>query len=190
MGLAWVLLAADGFSDLWQVLRRPMWRGVLAAVALAALGVYGYYSYRLNFLEYDFNHNRRGEGIKHDIVYVQTQREYEQLPADLAKIAEADGRETNLPILVSAGSKNPGRFYLHDYKKLKVVFNNIPEKIMQAVALVRENEKDKYAEHYDGEYFKYGAYPVFPGWTVNLMVREDLWQKLLDAGLAEAPSPL
>lgn len=193
MGVSWILLSAEGFGDLWRVLPRREAKAALAVVALAMLGYYGYFSYRVNFQEYDFNYNSKDEPIKHDIVYVQTQREYEKMYVDLDRIAEVDGRGREIPIALSSGSKNPGRFYLHPFniKKIKVYFEKLSarDKIAQPVALIRENEMKEYQEHLDGEYHTFGVYPVFPGWKIHLMVKEDLWQKLAQAGMIENPIP-
>jgi hypothetical protein len=188
IGVAWTMLGAAGFGDLWETLPGRLPRAVLALLALGALGYFGWFSYQLNSIEYDYNHNRKEEPTR-DIVYVQTQREYEELYDDLAKIAEVSGQDERLSILVSAGSKNPGRYYLRGYKKVHVVFTALPKTIRDAVVIVRDNEAKRYAERYEGEYFAFDSYPVFPGWNVRLMVREELWQKLQAAGLVKTPPP-
>ncbi len=189
MGVAFVLLGADGFGDLWRALPRPWGRGLLAAVAVAALLAYGAYSVRLNFLEFDFNHNQHENVRQYEIIYVQTVRGYEQMFDDLHRIAAQSGKGRKLPIHLSAGSKNPARLYLHKYRKVKVGRGGIDKPIKASVVFVRNKEKAKYAEHYDGEYQLFGTYPVFPGWNVNLMVRENLWQELQAAGIAPQANP-
>ncbi|MDP8222288.1 MAG: TIGR03663 family protein [Candidatus Lernaella stagnicola] len=189
IGIAVILLAADGLNDLWRLLPRNWLRAVLAGAALAALVVQGAYSYKVNFHEYDYNHNDQSRPRQHEIVYVQTVREYEDLIDDLDRIAAADGRGKKLPIHLSAGSKNPGRLYLHDYRKVKVGRNPNKKPVNSAVVIVRNKEKKKYAEQYKAEYHEFGTYPVFPGWHVNLMVREDLWQKTQAAGIESQASP-
>lgn len=189
IGIVWMLVAADGFSDLWTALRYNALRVLLAVLTVAGLAYYGQFSYILNFREYDYNHNDSNEARRHDVVYVQTQREYEQLPADLRKIAAVSGAGDRLPIFISGGSKNPGRFYLRDFRKVKVEGAKPPQTVKQDVILVRENERKKYEERYDGPYHRYQVYPVFPGWKVDLMIREELWQKLEAAGLTSPPIP-
>lgn len=189
IGLAFVVLAGDGFSDLWRLLPWPAARGLLAGVALAAVVVFGAYSYRLNFQEYDYNHNQYQNVRQYEIVYVQTLRGYEQLVADVAAVAEVSGRGKAMKIFVSAGSKNPARLYLHDYKRVKLARDVPEEPVRHDVVIVRSSEEKKYADKYDGPYHVFGTYPVFPGWNVNLMVRDKLWQKLIVAGVASKPNP-
>jgi uncharacterized protein (TIGR03663 family) len=191
MGVAWILLSAEGFTDLWNLAPGVPGKALLTTAAVGLLACYGFFSYHVNFLEFDDNYNAHEAPIKHDIVYVQTERAYEKLYDDLARIAEVDGRGKDLPISLSAGSKNPGRFYLREYRKVATIFflEKLPKHINQDVVLVRDNELAKEKERFDGDYRSFGLYPVFPGWKVHIMVKEDLWQKLAAAGMINEPSP-
>jgi len=164
-------------------------RIALAAAVCGALGFQGWTSYAINFREYDFNHNVAADIPKHDIVYVQTVREYEKLFDDLRKIAEISDRGKNIPIFVSGGAKNPGRFYLRDYAKVTVESSKHARPTRQDVVLLRTSEMGAYAEAMGELYRKFSVHPVFPGWHVNLMVREELWKKLARVGLVDIPNP-
>jgi uncharacterized protein (TIGR03663 family) len=188
MGGTIVLLAADGFGDLWRLLK-PRWaRALLLVAVVAGLAVNAGQSVRLNFFEYDFNHNEFDNPRQYEIIYVQTQREYEAMIDDLAVIAEVSGKGRKLPVHVSKGAKNPARLYLADYRRVKVAKAD-PKKVSQDVVLMRNNEKKKYEPLLGDRYESFGVYPVFPGWHVNMLVRKELWEKLLEKQIVSTSSP-
>lgn len=178
LGLAWLMLAADGFSDLWEFLKRTELKIALAILVAAGLVVYGLASYRLNFEEYDDDKGYR-------IVYVQTLRGYEKMPEDLARVAQAAGLGNELPVYMTLGSKNPGRFYLRDYPNLETEKHEASDLIDHDVVIVRNKEYGDIQPRLSKNYQSI-TYPVFPGWWIYLLVEDQLWQK---AGLDKQEQP-
>ena len=172
IGLPWILLAAVGFTDLWEMAHLLPWRVTLMVLVVAGLVIYALASYRLNFEEYDEN--------DYKIVYVQTLRGYEEMPAVLAQVNAVYNDEGHLPIFMTFGAKNPGRPYLHSYKGLQVQKGDLPETIDAPIVLTRSTEYDEVAKRLGHDYHS-ETYPVFPGWWIYLLVKEDLWQQTFPA---------
>jgi len=172
IGLSWIMLSAVGFTDLWELARPLAWRITFSVLILAGLTTYGLASYRLNFEEYDDD--------DYKIVYVQTLHGYEEMLPVLTRVAATYQGNKDLPIFMTFGAKNPGRPYLHHYKGLRVQKDELPDKITAPVVIVRSSEYDELAERLIGDYHS-ETYPVFPGWWIYLLVKEDLWQKTFPA---------
>ncbi len=168
IGLAWIVLAADGFTDLWELLRHPALRAAIVVVSLAGLAVYAWASYRINFEKYDDE--------DYQIVYVQTLREYESMLRDLAVVVQTSGLGDQQPIYLAQNAKNPGRFYLRHYKKLKMQSKESEKPITQSIIICRNTEYDAIAKRMTMKY-RSKTYPVFPGWWVYLLVEENLWKR-------------
>jgi len=170
IGLCWVVLAADGFTDLWKTLRYPALQITVAVLVGIGLVVYGVASYRLNFERYDDD-----EGYK--IVYVQTLRDYEKMPADLQRFVDASDEDEDIPIYITKGAKNPGRFYLRNYPGKKQQYHDLPDVVDFPIIVTRSNEYDELNKHLIHSY-RSETYPVFPGWWIYLLVEEELWQRV------------
>ncbi len=168
IGACFLALAADGFTDLWLTLRRPVWQALLALVVIGGLVAYGRASYRLNWDKYDDE--------SYQIVYVQTLRAYEDMPRDLAVVAQVSGLGDQLPVYLSTGAKNPGRFYLRYYRKLAMQTEGADKPIKQSVIICRDNEYEEIAKRMTMNY-RSKTYPVFPGWWIYLLVEESLWDR-------------
>jgi uncharacterized protein (TIGR03663 family) len=126
-----------------------------------------YTSVRINFYDYD------DDSIK--IVYVQTDRTFEDMFALLDQMAKRSGRGKNIPIAL-IDAKNPARVYLRNYKKVKK-YEDVPEKIIKApVVLVKSTHLKKMEAVMPGPYVTL-TYPVWPGTFVAMLVDKSFYAK-------------
>jgi len=176
IGIPFMALAAFGLS---KVLERkntsPMTRLHVLIIMLIFLVPYTYYSYAINFIEYDND--------KHEIIYVQTERAYEDMFELIEKIAKNSGMNENLTI-AEVKAKYPSFFYLRNYVNV-VNYGDGPEDIVKEkvllVALDNWKENDVYLkntmEKLPCEYLEVNTYPVWPGTFIALLVEKKFYSK-------------
>lgn len=138
---------------------------------------------------------RYRSGGGYDFIYVQTLREYEQLYDDLTMMTDRLGLGLKASVAMTRGkrfkgkqqpgSKNPARFYLRDYSLTLTLTEDLGLKDENAewpdFVIVHEDEMRRFNKKHAERYREYGIYPVFPGWKVHLMVRDDLWRKIQES---------
>jgi len=143
-----------------------------------------------DYLKHLYNPRYRSGGGS-DFIYVQTLREYEKIFDDLADLAVRAGLGKKATVGLTRGkkvkgrqqpgSKNPARYYVREYQTTTLTADLDLEKKTKDwpdFVIVHTDEMRRFNKKHEQRYHEYGVYPVFPGWKVHLMVREDLWREI------------
>lgn len=168
IGLPFLLLGGYGLSKVWDPRISPkVLRLSVLVIFIAALIPYGWYSYQINFQRYDDDTNK--------IIYVQTDRTYEDMLDLIARMEKRSGLGKAIPIaLIKA--KNPARPYLHYYTNVKK-YEEVPDSIKDRPVIIVETGKlDQTVALLENEYINL-TYPVWPGTFVALLVEEKFYEK-------------
>ena len=168
IAVPFIALAGYAVSRAIEAQNAPKYWGFhVAAVLALGLAVYSYYSYKINFLEYDDD--------KYKIVYVQTDRSYEDAFELLDRMATRSKQGKELDI-VRIGTKNPIGFYLRDYTKTKRYETPPKTPLNQPVVLVNSELADETKTLLFGEHVEL-TYPIWPGTYMVMLVERDFYDK-------------
>lgn len=174
IGIPFTALAGYGLSKALDAEKVSRLARVHVGVAMMVMLVpYIYFAYDINFVDYDND--------KHQIIYVQTERAYEDMFALIDKMATNSGMNENLTI-AEIKPKHPSFFYLRKYTKVVNYEDGPAEPISEKVLLVavdnwKENRTylDIAREKLPCEYIEVNQYPVWPGTFIALLVEKNFY---------------
>ena len=173
IGIPFIALAGYGISKATASTVPKIIRGHVIAYLLIFIIPYAIISYKINFVEYDMD--------KHKIVYVQTDRTFEDQFDLLDRMAKRSGQGKNLPMAIIK-AKNPTRFYIKDYTDIKK-YEEVPEDepFDRPVIFVRSTLQEKAEETLHDEYISL-SYPVWPGTFYIMLIQKDFYSQYAKEG--------
>jgi uncharacterized protein (TIGR03663 family) len=166
VGLPFLVLGGYGISRTLDPLRVPAaWRANVIGFLVIAFIPYLYSSVGINFYEYDKD--------KYKIVYVQTDRTYEDMFDLLDTMAKRSGLGEGMPIAMIK-AKNPGRFYIRNYTNVKRYTETPTTVIEQPVVLIDSDLLESIRDSLLGDYATL-TFPVWPGTYVALLIEQSFY---------------
>lgn len=175
MGLPFVMLGGYGLSKALDPDNvAPLIRGHIIVFLVIAFVPYSYFSWKINFRQYDND--------DYKIIYVQTDRAFENMFDLVNLLAENSGQGHDMRIAV-INAKNPARFYLKEYCCTDY-HSDAPDHILDHPVIIAHSDDHKLEEKHvdqtweklDGEYIRINSYPVWPGTFNNLIVKKDFYK--------------
>lgn len=153
--------------------------GLLLAVAV---GILGKQTYDLNFVDYDSD--------KMPYVYAHTTRGFLGLIEKIDYYAEKSGKGKDAVIQIVSQDYWSMPWYTRDYKNANYYGKITPSNTAEMVVVKKDDQEEAVRYEYAAHYKIAGEYPLRPGVTLVLLVRNDLAEsdaKSLYPGLDEIP---
>lgn len=148
-----------------EVLRAKSGSNVRTALAFGAAGFVlfiGYQTVILNFVRYDDD--------SYAYVYAHTRREALTLVQEIDRVVQRRGRQATT-IAITSPDQFPLSWYFRDYR---VGYYGRLIQITDPVVIASEEQADDLQSRLGGNYRRIGTYPLRPGVTLVLFVRQDM----------------
>lgn len=134
-----------------------------------SFGVLGYQSYDLNFVNYDDNDK--------PYIYAHTTRGFLDLVAKIEYYADKSGLGKESTIQIVSPDYWALPWYTRDYKHANYHGKIVPSSTAEMIIAKKDDQDEEVREEYAARYKKAGEFPLRPGVTLILLVRNDLADK-------------
>src|SRR5205823_232183 len=158
------LAISGGYALEFCYRRGAHWRTVAGAMLVCAFIVNLDQTYQLNFVHFDDDH--------YIYVYAHTERGYLQLIKRINEIAQRAGTGYDTGINVASPDYWPMPWYLRDYKR--VGYTGHLAQTGDPIVIINTNQAGEALVTLGAQYREAGTYPLRPGVTLELFVRQDL----------------
>ncbi|CAN5509196.1 hypothetical protein BH10ACI3_BH10ACI3_15920 [soil metagenome] len=159
------LIAGYGLNELYSS-KKPLVKGIAAALLLTSTAVLAVQSYQHNYVHYDDD--------KMPYVYAHTRRGFLGLMERMDHYAEKSGKGPECTIEIVSPDYWPMTWYTLKYNHANYQGHIVDTSTSEFIVAKKKDQDAEVIQKYSANYKYVGMYPLRPGVDLNLLVRRDL----------------